>query len=364
MSSHLAYLAGSRICAGSGRRRVAKLSSRAGAAGQRARHRQAGHRRHRRGHRHRDLGEHQLLRAARRGVRPRRRDAEHPGRHADHRRVGQRRHADRRARRPAERDRHRASSRSCSRATSRSARAAAATGAASSSTAARRSTSAAARRAGEGDTGVYGGTDPNDNSGIAALRPRRVLRRRVQPRQRAERHRVPGRRPRHAGRPRPGAHEPRRRAGVVRRHGGRQVPGRCPTPPTTASTGRSAGPGALQFVAVHQRGDDADNGIEADNNEFNNNVLPRSNPQIYNITMCGDPDTNEGGESPRGREPPPRHGVHIRNFLITGFKTIGFQIETTNTATTGQVDNGTSQMGAGVVWNIRRTATPAPCTPA
>ena len=33
--------------------------------------------------------------------------AEHPGGHARHRRVGQRRHADRRARRPAERHRHR-----------------------------------------------------------------------------------------------------------------------------------------------------------------------------------------------------------------------------------------------------------------
>ena len=39
----------------------------------------------------------------------------------------------------------------------------------------------------------------------------------------------------------------------------------------------------------HQRGDDADNGIEADNNEFNNNVLPRSNPQIYNITLAAIP---------------------------------------------------------------------------
>jgi hypothetical protein len=29
----------------------------------------------------------------------------------------------------------------------------------------------------------------------------------------------------------------------------------------------------------------------------------------------------------------------------------GFQIETTNTTTTGLVDNGTSQMGAGVSWN-------------
>ena len=66
----------------------------------------------------------------------------------------------------------------------------------------------------------------------------------------------------------------------------------------------------MQFVAITQRGDDADNGIEADDNEFNNNALPRSNPQIYNITLCGDPDRNEGGESPARRQPPPRHGVH------------------------------------------------------
>ncbi len=110
--------------------------------------------------------------------------------------------------------------------------------------------------------------------------------------------------------------------------------------------------GRLQFVAVTQRGDDADNGIEADNNEFNNNVLPRSNPQIYNITLCGDPDQNEGGESPRAANFRRGTAFTIRNFLVTGFKTVGFQIETTNTATTGQVDNGTSQMGAGVAWGM------------
>ena len=41
-----------------------------------------------------------------------------------------------------------------------------ATGEASSSTAARGSTSAGGEAAGEGDTGTYGGTDDNDNSGI------------------------------------------------------------------------------------------------------------------------------------------------------------------------------------------------------
>jgi hypothetical protein len=113
----------------------------------------------------------------------------------------------------------------------------------------------------------------------------------------------------------------------------------------------------VQYAVVAQRGDDGDNGIEADNNEFNNNALPRSNPQIYNLTMCGDPDTAEGGESVRAANIRRGTAFTIRNFLITGFKTTGFQIETSNTATTGQVDNGTSQMGAGVAWNIRNATT-------
>ena len=108
--------------------------------------------------------------------------------------------------------------------------------------------------------------------------------------------------------------------------------------------------GRLQFAVVTQRGDDADNGIEADNNEFNNNVLPRSNPQIYNLTMCGDPDRNEGGESTRAANLRRGTAFTIRNFLITGFKTVGFQIS--DGATTAQVTNGTSQMGAGVSWGI------------
>ena len=115
--------------------------------------------------------------------------------------------------------------------------------------------------------------------------------------------------------------------------------------------------GRAQFVAITQRGDDADNGIEADNNEFNNNLLPRSNPQIYNITLCGDPDTAEGNESVRAANLRRGTAFTIRNFLITGFKTTGFQIETANTATTGQIDNGTTQMGAGVAWGVRNATT-------
>jgi hypothetical protein len=108
--------------------------------------------------------------------------------------------------------------------------------------------------------------------------------------------------------------------------------------------------GRVQFAVIAQRGDDADNGIEADNSEFNSSDLPRSHPQIYNITICGDPDRNEGGESPRGANLRRGTAFTIRNFLVTGFKTVGFQIS--DTATSAQVDNGLSQMGAGVAWNI------------
>jgi hypothetical protein len=105
--------------------------------------------------------------------------------------------------------------------------------------------------------------------------------------------------------------------------------------------------GRAQFIAVHQRSDDADWGIEADNNEFNNNLLPRSNPQIYNMTICGDPDVNEGAESVRAVLFRRGTAVTFRNFIIAGSKTLGMQID--GTSTLAQVDNGTTQIGAGVI---------------
>jgi hypothetical protein len=106
--------------------------------------------------------------------------------------------------------------------------------------------------------------------------------------------------------------------------------------------------GRAQFVAIHQRSDDADWGIEADNNEFNNNLLPRSNPQIYNVTICGDPDRNEGAESVRAVLFRRGTAVTFRNFVIAGSKNLGMQID--GTSTLAQVDNGTTQIGAGVIF--------------
>jgi hypothetical protein len=115
--------------------------------------------------------------------------------------------------------------------------------------------------------------------------------------------------------------------------------------------------GRAQFLAATQRGDDADNGIEADNNEFANNLLPRSHPQLYNITLCGDPDLTEGGEGPRAANLRRGTSFTLRNFLITGFKGTGVQISDANTL--AQVDNGSAQMGSGVAWSIVNPTTGA-----
>jgi hypothetical protein len=105
--------------------------------------------------------------------------------------------------------------------------------------------------------------------------------------------------------------------------------------------------GRAQFIAIHQRSDDADWGVESDNNEFNNNVLPRANPQIYNMTICGDPDRNEGAESVRAVLFRRGTAVTFRNFVIAGAKTLGMQID--GGATLDQVNNGTTQIGSGII---------------
>jgi hypothetical protein len=58
--------------------------------------------------------------------------------------------------------------------------------------------------------------------------------------------------------------------------------------------------GRMQFAVVSQRGDDADAGIEADNNEFNNELLPRSNPTIFNVTSAATPTATRAARAQRG----------------------------------------------------------------
>jgi hypothetical protein len=86
--------------------------------------------------------------------------------------------------------------------------------------------------------------------------------------------------------------------------------------------------GKAQFVVTQQDAEvdpAVDRGIEADNNEQNNEFLPRSNPTIYNATFVGDPRPGLGG----GAGIVLRRGTAgvLRNVIVTGFKRAGIDVQ-------------------------------------
>lgn len=107
--------------------------------------------------------------------------------------------------------------------------------------------------------------------------------------------------------------------------------------------------GRLQFAVAQQRGDNADRGIEGDNNGNNNDLLPRSNPTIYNITLVGDRDTNEGPESTTGMTLREGTAGTIRNAIVYGFKGNGIQVSTN--ATLAQAASGALSVGHTILFN-------------
>lgn len=85
--------------------------------------------------------------------------------------------------------------------------------------------------------------------------------------------------------------------------------------------------GKGQFWIAQQRGDDADQGIEADNNGENNDLAPRSDPTLFNLTLIGDPDTDEGDESDIGILLREGTAATIRNSIVMGFKDYGLDVD-------------------------------------
>jgi hypothetical protein len=77
--------------------------------------------------------------------------------------------------------------------------------------------------------------------------------------------------------------------------------------------------GKVQFVVAQQRNDDADQGIEADNNGENNELTPRSDPTIYNMTIIGGaplPETDQ--KSDIGTLIREGTAVTIKNIVVMG----------------------------------------------
>lgn len=105
--------------------------------------------------------------------------------------------------------------------------------------------------------------------------------------------------------------------------------------------------GRVQFAIVNQMADDADNGFEADNNANNNDLLPRSAPVMYNFTLLGDPDTNEGNESDDGMLIREGTAGTFRNFIVYGFKEWGVNVD--HTATINQGNVGALTWGHGII---------------
>ncbi|MGH9463123.1 MAG: T9SS C-terminal target domain-containing protein [Vicinamibacteria bacterium] len=104
--------------------------------------------------------------------------------------------------------------------------------------------------------------------------------------------------------------------------------------------------GRLQFLVAQQKGDASDQGIEADNNAENNNLTPRSSPKIYNVTLIGAPKQGTGSDIGMLL----REGTAgtIRNFVVMGFKEVGLEVD--HQATFQQASTGALSIGNGILF--------------
>lgn len=93
--------------------------------------------------------------------------------------------------------------------------------------------------------------------------------------------------------------------------------------------------GKGQFWVAQQYGDDADNGFENDNSNKNNEALPRSAPTISNVTLVGDPS---GPESDNGMLIREGAAGMYTNFIVVGFNKVGLDVN--NESSHKQTEDG------------------------
>lgn len=111
--------------------------------------------------------------------------------------------------------------------------------------------------------------------------------------------------------------------------------------------------GKVQNVIISQRTGFGDRGIEADNNEFNFDSLPRSRPTLANFTMIGKGASGRGMELRRGT------GANISNFVVTGFNNYCLDINdnatflnggSSATSLTGQLTMSNSRLNCAITF--------------
>ncbi len=106
--------------------------------------------------------------------------------------------------------------------------------------------------------------------------------------------------------------------------------------------------GKGQFWVCQQYGDDADQGIEADNNGENNEAIPRSHPTIYNLTLVGDA---AGAESDIGILLREGTAAEIKNAIVINFGDCGIDIDHAATFNNATDDEGATLNGNLIVDN-------------
>lgn len=105
--------------------------------------------------------------------------------------------------------------------------------------------------------------------------------------------------------------------------------------------------GNAQFIVAVQRGDDADSGIEADNKESGNDLQPRSNPTIYNLTLIGAP-SGGAGESDDAVLLREGTAAKIHNGIFAFFNEAHVALRTDATFT--QADTGNLVVDNNIFW--------------
>lgn len=96
--------------------------------------------------------------------------------------------------------------------------------------------------------------------------------------------------------------------------------------------------GRGQFWIAQQDPFDADNGFEIDGNEEDFDAAPFTDPLIYNVTLIGKGDTGAAGESTRGILFRRGTAGTVYNVIIQGFE-VGFDIDNPETAGRVSIQN-------------------------
>ena len=107
--------------------------------------------------------------------------------------------------------------------------------------------------------------------------------------------------------------------------------------------------GKVQFVVGQQKGDECNNGIEADNLDKANESLPRSAPTIYNATFIGHDNATSVNAYGKGLQLRRGTAGKLRNFIVMGFNQGG--VDLNDASTQAQADAGNLVFDNNIFYN-------------